>query len=522
MKTIIRNITLFIIFVTMSVLAGCGGDASSPVTNVTSSLAVYYVDSISGNDNNDGLSPNTAWKSLTKVNATTFQAGSTISFKAGCMWTGQLYPKGSGTGGNPITIDMYGSGNKPVIAGGGTVADTFYLYNQQYWVVKNLEITNDSASAGKRKGVHIVAQNIGTCNFIHLQNLYVHHVKGDNTDKLTGGIVIEVLGNVTPTKFNDVLIDGCTVKNVDRTGIETMSYWQARGGHQSSGGVWTPSTNLVVSNNVLEDIGGDGIVIRHATAPLIQYNVASNCNNRANTYNAAFWPGNADDAVFQYNEAYLTHLTQDGQGFDCDYDCNRTIIQYNYSHDNEGGFLLVCCNGTEAGSFNRDSVIRYNISQNDGINGSRIFHITGNTSNTKIYNNTIYLASGSVDVIRHDSWGGYPNGTQYYNNIFYNLGFGGYTFGSSTDNVFDYNAFYGNHPATEPVDAHKLTSDPRLMSPGSGGIGRDSVGGYKLSTGSPALGSGKLIPDNGGKDYWGNGVSSTVPPNRGAYNGTGI
>ena len=25
--------------------------------------------------------------------------------------------------------------------------------------------------------------------------------------------------------------------------------------------------------------------------------------------------------------------------------CNNTIIQYNYSHDNEGGFLLICNTG---------------------------------------------------------------------------------------------------------------------------------------------------------------------------------
>ncbi len=32
----------------------------------------------------------------------------------------------------------------------------------------------------------------------------------------------------------------------------------------------------------------------------------------------------------------------DGTGFDVDYDQDGTVIQFNYSHDNEGGFILLC------------------------------------------------------------------------------------------------------------------------------------------------------------------------------------
>lgn len=43
-----------------------------------------------------------------------------------------------------------------------------------------------------------------------------------------------------------------------------------------------------------------------------------------------------------------------------------------------------------------------------------------------------------------------------------------------------------------------------------------------VSVGSPCLGSGKLITDNGGYDYWGNAVSQTAAPNIGAYNGSAV
>lgn len=106
----------------------------------TSSNA-YYV-SNSGSDENDGRSPATAWKTLENVNSTTFQPGDTILFEKGGIWTGPLYPKGSGTQGLPIKISSYGSADaRPLIKGNGSIdgkngnspqSAAVYLYNQQY------------------------------------------------------------------------------------------------------------------------------------------------------------------------------------------------------------------------------------------------------------------------------------------------------------------------------------------------------------------------------------------------------
>lgn len=40
----------------------------------------YYIDNLNGNDSNSGQSVDKAWKSLTKVNAKTFQPGDSILF----------------------------------------------------------------------------------------------------------------------------------------------------------------------------------------------------------------------------------------------------------------------------------------------------------------------------------------------------------------------------------------------------------------------------------------------------------
>jgi len=76
----------------------------------------YYVDATRGNDNNDGLTPSKAWKSIAKVNISSFKPGDSILFKRGEEWRGtSLDINDSGTSGNPITFGAYGSGDLPMI-----------------------------------------------------------------------------------------------------------------------------------------------------------------------------------------------------------------------------------------------------------------------------------------------------------------------------------------------------------------------------------------------------------------------
>src|SRR6267154_4448858 len=109
-------------FVLFGTLLGSNGDASAvrrPDERVDVPSSIYYVDSRAGDDSNAGTSPASAWKSLEKVNARTFLPGDRILLKSSSMWNGQLWPKGSGVEGRPITVGMYGGGVKPVINGEG-------------------------------------------------------------------------------------------------------------------------------------------------------------------------------------------------------------------------------------------------------------------------------------------------------------------------------------------------------------------------------------------------------------------
>lgn len=79
--------------------------------------ATYFVSSTAGNDNNTGLAATSAWKTIAKVNASSFAPGDQILFKGGEVWRENLVPPSSGSSGSPITFGSYSSGARPLILG---------------------------------------------------------------------------------------------------------------------------------------------------------------------------------------------------------------------------------------------------------------------------------------------------------------------------------------------------------------------------------------------------------------------
>lgn len=68
----------------------------------------YYV-SNTGNDSNDGLSPQTAWATLEAVNSANLAAGDGVYFERGGTWRGQLWAQ------EGVIYSAYGEGAKPNI-----------------------------------------------------------------------------------------------------------------------------------------------------------------------------------------------------------------------------------------------------------------------------------------------------------------------------------------------------------------------------------------------------------------------
>ena len=73
----------------------------------------YFVNSISGNDANSGISANAPWKTLDKAKSATLQAGDTLFFARRSSFRGGLEITASGTVEQPIVLTAYGSGDAP-------------------------------------------------------------------------------------------------------------------------------------------------------------------------------------------------------------------------------------------------------------------------------------------------------------------------------------------------------------------------------------------------------------------------
>ena len=485
--------------------------------------ATYYVDSQAGNDQNPGTVPTKAWKSLAKVNAATFGPGDKILFKAGSRYTGQLAPKGSGKEGRPIIIDVYGKGDRPRIDGEGLTA-ALKLHNVEYWEVNGLEITNTGKKREPRSGVRVTIEDFGTAHHIQLKNLYVHDVNGTNVKKDGGGegIAWSNWGNKAKSRFDGLLIENCYLVRTDRNGICGGGYGDRRN--------WFPSLNVVIRGNRIEDFGGDGIVPSGTDGCLIEHNVLKNGRQRAKDSACGIWPFSCDNTIIQFNEVSGMKLNGgcDGQGYDSDYNCRNTIFQYNYSHDNEGGFFMACDwapKGDPSIVGNIGVIVRYNISQNDGCPGGKTegnpILFVGPVKNIQIYNNVIYVSKRMNNRLMVNTWVtelGPPENISYYNNIFYAepetaLG---WVIGGSRNVVFENNIYIGNK-FQPPPGVKGMTINPMLVNPGSGKDGLISLAGYKLKAESPCIGAGRKVPDNGGRDFWGNPLPANQSPAIGVH-----
>lgn len=461
------------------------------------------------------------WNSLGSANQYTFGPGDQLLLKRGSTCAGQLKPKGSGSAGSPIKVAAYGTGTaRPVVAGQGTVYAAVHLLNVEQWEIRDLEITNNSATAAERNGLLIELSDYGTGDHFVVDDVYVHDVRGDDS-KWSNGIQIRATGSVTPTSFNDVIVRNSEIFRVDREGLTTRSTWMCRPQYGGSDGCsgkptnWRANTNVIFRDNVLHDIGGDGIVMRVADHAIVEGNIAYDIAMRSPGNNAGIWTINSDHTKIQYNEVYRVRRqpgTNDGMAFDSDFGNTGTLIQYNYSHDNEGGFMLLC-GACGAGSSTTGTIIRYNLSRNDG---SRFLYAVGDQS-AQVYNNTVYFPSGSTSAILQD--GGGRTYTTLSNNIFYNLGSGGYGGSGYTPSDFTWrnNVFYGHHPANEPSDPGKITANPGLVSAGG-----TAVADYRLTSGSPAREAGAVVSGNGGRDYFGALVPQICRPDIGFHQASGF
>ena len=416
----------------------------------------YYLDATSGNDKNKGISVKKAWQTLLKANVTELKPGDTLFLKSGTVYTGQLATIGSGSATAPVVITSYGGTVKPRIDANGAFQTTLLIKNQQYIKVSGLELTNTGTTRiPKQSGLLIQALDAGILHQIQVSDLYIHDVNGSLVKKQGGGMGIEIRngGKETKSCFDGLLVENCHIVRTERNGIIfNCDYW--------SRDKWFPNTHVVVRKCLLEEVPGDGIVPIGCEGALVEYNLMRNCTRLLPDGEAAagIWPWSSDHTLIQYNEVSDHKAPWDAQGFDCDYNCVGTVIQYNYSHDNEGGFLLVCSPSDQRMPWsigNDSSVVRHNLSVNDGfrLSGqhagfSPAMLITGPVSNTHICDNVFVVskkpAGSDLNLVKMDTWGGkWATNTSLSGNTFYVSDSANISLGKDINTVFRQNLYVG-------------------------------------------------------------------------------
>ena len=503
--------------------------------------ASYYVSS-TGDDLNAGTSVAAPWATISKVNSVVFQPGDALYFEGGQTFSGSIFiPSTNANDPNNIfVISSYGTGKAIINAG---TSYGLYAYNTQGFSITNLIFDGNSTATNTNAGIIVFSDLTGN---VKLSNISISNVEVRNFG--AEGITIHTSDNLTG--YENVTLSNLSVHDVTYNGIimygfisQTLVGWQHKNVTVSHCEVFN-----VPGSSVPSPYEGSGIVIAGVDGGIIQ-----NCTVHDNGQNNIFcggpvgiWTFESNNIIIESCESYKNHSGSgcDGAGFDLDGGVTNSILQYNYSHDNDGaGFLLGQYANARAWSNN---TVRYNISQNDGVtNEGGIGLFKGpntNMSGVNIFNNTIYTspqpANSTESVVYIKDWNTGIDNVAFYNNIFLSTGtvslvnipvgysafFAGNIYWSAASPFLisyqgtPYSGLSSWRTATgnEIVNGSNtgFNSDPLLTNVGAGGtigFGNSlmSLDAYKISSPtSPAYQSALdlnslLSISTGGQDFWG-------------------
>ncbi|MCL2747889.1 MAG: hypothetical protein FWE59_04460 [Oscillospiraceae bacterium] len=308
--------------------------------------------------------------------------------------------------------------------------------------------TTGSSGTRYRRGILVYNEDAGDTYGYTFDNLVIHGYHGANTNrgKSSGGLIFQV--NTNPVQANrvvsaihDVTVTNCELYDLTRDGINNTSPWANRSntyqgnnwrtsatGTQAvyhapylppSGttrGGWVPNKNAYFSNNIFHDIAGDAVIVDNFENAVMENNLVYYCELRTQMAVGIFtW--SSSNVTFQYNECYGMHnkpnfshgSNGDGQGMEIDALCNDIYLQYNYTHDNYGGWMMNC--NTTDPLYGFQHVWRYNISKNDGQGATwGVIEWRRGNHGLRAYNNTVIFNNPRTRFFKNDD-GGALSGT---------------------------------------------------------------------------------------------------------------
>jgi hypothetical protein len=372
----------------------------------------------SGSDASSGTSPDRAWQSIAKVNQTSFVPGDSILFEGGKELRGNLVfgSDDLGTPAKPIHVSSFGLGLAKLFAGSG---NGIYVHNSGGFKIDNLMILGSGRESNAGDGIIFQDDLLG--------RVKIPYVRIDSVEATGfGKYGICVAGNRWKSGFRDVRITRVSAHDNALAGIYIYGGFVPNPSEHAHRDIYVGYSSAFNNSGLSgpkRENSGSGIVLSDVDSGIIERNIAFNNGWLSNSKiggPVGIWTWDSDFITIQFNRSYNNHSSgpYDGGGFDLDGAVTNSIVQYNYSHDNDGAGYLIC--EFPGGRPPSKNVVRYNVSQDDARrNRYGAIDLYGAVQDAEIYNNTIVVdakAQGSPVPVKVDSG---SRDVHLRNNIFY-------------------------------------------------------------------------------------------------------
>jgi hypothetical protein len=296
----------------------------------TSTTATYYV-AAAGNDSNNGLTPATAWQTITHVNAQTFSGPTTVLFNGGDTFattTGIVLTTTVTAG--PITTGSYGTGSATISSGNS--ASCLTVTNVPNVTVTALTCTGGGNTTNTTPGMQFINNQAG--------NTYLAGPTiTNNTVTGYGDSGILVRGANAASGFTGGLISANTVHDVtgNSTNNQGTSCIQVQGGAFGNGVAAPSIINFTISGNLAFNCNGttgashregSGIFAGQTANSLITGNVVHNTGALSAVGAVGIWAVDSTGITISFNESYNNARagSADGDGFDLSRLANSEIM----------------------------------------------------------------------------------------------------------------------------------------------------------------------------------------------------
>ncbi len=344
-----------------------------------------------GDDGAVGTSTNAAWKTIDRVNRTRLRPGDRVRFESGASFAGNLVlsAEDAGTSNAPVVIDSFGGGRATILAGQQTGIS---VENAGGITVKNLILAGSGRTNNLGYGICFdnTLTNEDRLGFIRIANV-------ETRDFGIFGILV----GGSHSGFEHVIITNCVTHGNLRGGMEVAGRlpWDSN--------VYAHADVRVTRCQAFDNTGDPNYLQNHSGSGIILYQVDGGVMDQCSAWNngalcrssgggVGLWTCASRRVVIQHCESFGNKTSGgDGGGFDIDGGCIDCVLQYNYSHDNDGPGLMVY-SYPYASFADSGSVVRFNISENDSRKGRRYAGLWVRTdgreiTGLEIYNNTVVI-----------------------------------------------------------------------------------------------------------------------------------